>query len=484
MARQRVLLAVAAGIVIVGAVIVLTMANGGAIHPKKSATGLTTSTTTTAPTTTTTTTAATTTQPPVPAALLHPPTPANTPAIAALIQRACHRVPVTRTCYSPGQLQTAFDLLPLYRAGITGRGVTIGIVDSFGSPTIRQDLAHFDAIFHLPPPPRFRIIEVAGTVSPFTPRQKDRPGWAFETTLDVEWAHALAPGASITLAVTPVDETEGLTGLPQMVASEEYMIRHHLADVISQSFAATEQTFPSAASILGIRGAVLAAKGAGVTMVASSGDQGPTAPETDTHTMYPIHVVEWPASDPLVTAVGGLHLALDAAGGRIVPDSVWNDSALGSGPQASGGGTSVVFARPTFQDGVQAIVGSHRGIPDISMLAASSSPAAIYSSFLGNGGITGASGTSLAAPQFAAIVALADQLAGHRLGWIDPALYGLASHHAAGIVGVAHGDTTVTVAGTGKITGFAAVAGYNLATGLGTVDAAEFVRELAGRGLP
>lgn len=433
-----------------------------------------------------TSTATTAPAPPVAAALLHPLTPADDPALRSLLGRAC-RGAVIHTCYAPGQIQVAYDLTPLYGAGITGRGVTIGIVDSFGSPTIRRDLASFDRIFHLPAPPRFRIIQVAGKVPPFSTRGKDRLGWALETTLDVEWAHALAPGASITLAETPVDETEGTAGLPQMVASELYMIRRHLADVISQSFAATEQTFSSPAALRGLRGAVLAAKADGVTVLAASGDNGPTAPELDIRTLYPSPVTEWPATDPLVTAVGGLSLHLDASGRRTAPDAAWNDSST-AGPEASGGGLSSVFGRPAFQDSVKAVVGARRGIPDVSMLAATSTPAAVVAGFSGiaGAGVTGASGTSLATPMFAAVVALADQLAGHHLGWIDPTLYRLAAAHAPGIVDVSHGDTRLPVPGApgGFLPGYRAGPGYDLATGLGTVDAAALVPELAGRPLP
>ena len=75
-------------------------------------------------------------------------------------------------------------------------------------------------------------------------------GWAEETTLDVEWSHVFAPGANILLVETPVSETEGVTGFPEIVKAENYVINHNMADVISQSFGATEDTFPSKASLL------------------------------------------------------------------------------------------------------------------------------------------------------------------------------------------------------------------------------------------
>ena len=91
---------------------------------------------------------------------------------------------------------------------------------------------------------------------PFDPTDSTMLSWATETTLDVEYAHAMAPDANILLVETPVAETEGVTGLPEIMAAENYVINHHLADVISQSFGATEQTFPSEQSLLDLRSAL------------------------------------------------------------------------------------------------------------------------------------------------------------------------------------------------------------------------------------
>ncbi len=96
-------------------------------------------------------------------------------------------------CYSPAQLARAYDLEPLWREGWTGQGRTIAIVDSFGSPTIRKDLHTFDATFGYPDP-KLTIVQPAGKVPAFDRTDSDQTGWAGETTLDVEWAHAMAPG--------------------------------------------------------------------------------------------------------------------------------------------------------------------------------------------------------------------------------------------------------------------------------------------------
>ena len=143
----------------------------------------------------------------------------------------------------------------MYASGVTGKGTTIVIVDSFGSPTIRNDLSVFDRTFGLPAPPSFRVIRPAGPLPAYDPGNSDMVGWAGETTLDVEYAHTIAPGASILLVETPVSETEGVHGFPQIVTAEKYVLSHHLGDVISQSFSATEQTFPSVAAVQALRGA-------------------------------------------------------------------------------------------------------------------------------------------------------------------------------------------------------------------------------------
>jgi len=400
----------------------------------------------------------------------------------------------TVPCYVPAQIQTAYNEQPLFNSGVTGAGQTIVIVDSFGSPTIKADLATFDATFGLPAPPSFKIIQPAGKVPAWDPTNSDMLGWAGETTLDVEWSHAMAPGASILLVETPVSETEGTAGFPQIVKAENYVINHHLGQVISQSFSATEETFPSAASIYALRSAYFNALKNHVTVLAATGDAGATDYSNVAGTLLYTHpVVDWPDSDPLVTAVGGTQLSLLATGQRTQADRVWDDSTnyalnnvfFGSpGPQAlaTSGGKSTVFARPWYQDSVADVVGQSRGVPDISMSAACSGLVNTYQSFPGQPvGWYVDCGTSEATPMFAGIVALADQVAGHSLGLINPALYAMSAAHAPGIVDVTMGNNTVSFLQPTLVTvqGYHAGPGYDLASGVGTVNAALFVPELA-----
>ena len=389
-------------------------------------------------------------------------------------------------CYVPSQLETAYDEDGLFRSGTDGRGQTIVIVDSFGSPTMAHDLAVFDRAFHLPAPPSFSVITPAGPVG-----DRVRDGWAGETTLDVEWSHAMAPGANILLVETPSSEDEGTSGFPDIVKAETYVVDHHLGGVISQSFSATEETFPSRQSLLDLRSAYVAAAKQGISVLAASGDSG--AADVDAGgQFYSYPVTSWPDSDPLVTGVGGTALQLASNGTRRAPDTVWNetDSAavnafFGStapDPAAGGGGSSIIFKRPAFQDSVKQVVGSRRGVPDVAMSAACDGAVDTYQSYPGEpAGWYLACGTSVATPLFAGIVALADQAAGHPLGNLDPALYALAAQHAPGLVDITSGTTTVSYkhGGLHTVVGAQAVPGYDLASGLGTVDAGKLVPELA-----
>ena len=396
-------------------------------------------------------------------------------------------------CYQPAQIQQAYGLPALYASGVSGRGTTIVIVDSFGSPTIRNDLKVFDQTFGLPAPPTFTISQPAGRVPAYNPNNPDMVGWAGETTLDVEYAHTIAPGASILLVETPVSETEGVHGFPQIIKAEEYVARNHLGDVISQSFSATEQTFPGQAAVQALRGAYLLAARDHVTVLAASGDSGAADVKLDESRYYPFPVTSWPDSDPLVTAVGGTQLHFTAAGQPAAP-TVWNDTYnraanefavgnAGPNPLAGGGGRSVLFGRPGYQNGVQNVTGGHRGVPDISMSAACDGSVDTYGTFGGApAGWSPACGTSEATPLFAGVIALAAQLAGHPLGPVNPALYRLAAAHARGIVDVTKGGNTVSFTQGGRrqtVRGFTAAPGYDLASGVGTVNGALFVGELA-----
>lgn len=381
---------------------------------------------------------------------------------------------VHHPCLTPAEVRAAYGVDALLRRGITGAGRTIAIVDSFGSPTIRADLHAFDQAFGLPDP-RLQILAPLGLPKPHS------TGWVTETTLDVEWAHAIAPGARIVLLESPVDETEGVQGLPEFLALEQYAVRHHLADVISQSWSATEDT------LFDPRGRALVARfhrfyataaARGITAVGASGDEGAAGPDLSVTHLFPYPAVGYPASDPLVLAVGGTRLSV-APSGRILGETTW---------PGSGGGFSKLFAQPSFQRGLppsmQHLAAGRRGIPDVSYNASMESPFLIYQQ--GHWSLTG--GTSAAAPQWAALIALADSVAGHDLGSINAALYRLAAspRYRADLRNITTGGI-VGPSGDGTSVGgvaYRAGPGWSAATGLGTPRAATLVPDLAHMAQP
>jgi subtilase family serine protease len=399
-------------------------------------------------------------------------------------------------CYTPAQMRAAYQLPTLYGRGITGRGETIVIEESYGSPTIRADLQTFDRQFGYPNPPKFSVIQPIGKVAKFNPKNANMTGWQYETSLDVEYAHAVAPGASIVVAETPA--TGSGSTQRQVMEAEEYVVNHHLGAMISESFSGTEAGYRSAAQLQPLRAGILDAYRHHVSILASSGDAGATTVAFSGSGYYDRREVDWQASDPLVTAVGGTKLI--ESGGRYT-SAAWNDTYntavsrdwFGSTraiPAATGGGKSALFGRPSYQNGVKSLTGVSRGVPDIAMSAACSGAVIVYSSHQpgepGRAGWSEACGTSESAPEFAGIVALADQVAGRWLGLVNPTLYKLVAEHAPGLVNVTAGNNTVSFYGGRPVkrytvTGYNARKGYSLVTGVGTVNASLFVYELAGK---
>jgi subtilase family serine protease len=429
---------------------------------------------------------------------------------------------VKRRCFSPQAIQAAYNLGPLYLAGHDGRGMTIAIVDAYGSDTIAHDLHVFDQAFGLAPMcgeegvtcapgrPTFSQLHIQGspatTAPPSTSNgtgQENKSAWALEVSLDVETAHAMAPGANILLVTTPTAETLGVQGFPDMMNAEQYVVDHHLANVISQSFASTEQAFGSAQSLQNLRHAYVSAAANGVTVLGSSGDFGSAGVlKTPVHqggSLLPNPAVWWPASDPLVTGVGGTYLCTDATNtvARVV-DSVSPPGNCQSNPGvaevgwiAAGGGFSSVFSKPAYQNTLPAgstPIGAMRGVPDIGLQASSRTGALVYISLPPDGSsglICGSApcssgwfdigGTSLSCPQWAAMVAIADQLAGHGLGLINPALYSIASNpaqYASDFFDITTGNNAEFVAG------YPATPGWDPVTGLGTPNAALLIPDL------
>lgn len=435
-----------------------------------------------------------------------------------------------RRCFNPQSMANSYNYASLLAAGNQGQGKTIAVVDSYGSDTIAHDLHVFNQAFGLQAMcgeegincaagmPKFSVLSIQG--SPSTDAQppsngthlEDRSAWALEVSLDVEWAHATAPKANIVLVTTPTAETLGVQGIPQMMNAIQYVVDHHLADVISMSFGTGEGAFHNGtAALLQNRQGFINAQTNHVTLFASSGDGGTTNAMKEPvkkPTNIPYPSVGWPASDPLVTSVGGTYLCTNAVTGTSV-DSASPPSNCQSKPGVreigwidSGGGYSILFPKPAFQNTLppgSTFVGSSagapgpnsnmRGIPDIAYQASSRTGVLIYISLPPDGssglicgpapcstGWYDIGGTSASAPQWAGLIAIADQMAGHNLGYINPALYQIANNpamYANDFYDVTVGNNTTT-----SIPGYSASPGWDAVTGLGTPNAAKLLPDL------
>lgn len=411
--------------------------------------------------------------------------------------------------FTPVGIQGSYNLNSLYAAGYAGQGKTIAIIDSFGYDQAAADLETFSQAYGLPlmcgmpgvactaGMPTFSTLEfgnhqVKAPPPNSSPGQEDSNAWSLEVALDIEYAHTTAPQANILLVSTPTAETLGVQGFPNLMNAEQYVVDNHLADVVSQSFGAAEGSFGSAQSLQTLRHAFISGAAQGVTFLASSGDDGSTGstkqPVGSGGTTLSTPQVGWPASDPLVTGIGGTNLCTDVYTGTTV-DSAHPPVQCSSNPgqretawNGSGGGYSQVFARPSWQDnlpaGSSAIPAGSRGVPDISMDASCSTYVIVLDTAPGFGGYYGVCGTSAASPMFAGVVAITDQYAGKDLGLINDDLYQLANSPAAAstLFDVTRGDNIQ--AGSG-VPGYSAGPGWDAVTGIGTPNGAAFVPALA-----
>ncbi|MGH3627697.1 MAG: S53 family peptidase [Sciscionella sp.] len=392
---------------------------------------------------------------------------------------AC-RAQLGQPCYSPQEIRRAYGLTGLLNRGDDGKGQTIVIIDSYGSPTVRSDLQRFDSDFGLPAPPSLKVISPLGTV-PFDPTDTVQLGWAEETSLDVQWAHALAPAAGIDVLTSPVAETEGVQGLPEFLKLERYAVAHHLGNVISQSWAATENTLftrQGKALMTRFNHFYRSATRRGVTFLGSTGDSGSANPDLNNNT-YPFPTVNFPATSPWVTAVGGTSLYADTKG-NYQSEKVWND-----GPgSATGGGVSQYTREPFYQRLLpradQKLLRGHRAVPDIAFNADPATGVLVHLGFLGGArnGYYIFGGTSEGSPAWAGIVADLDQLAHAPLGFLNPAIYALGAGHAL-YPNLLH-DITVGDNAQPPIAGYSATAGWDATTGWGTPRLGRLARVLVG----
>jgi hypothetical protein len=345
------------------------------------------------------------------------------------------------TGYSPSQIKAAYGISQISFNGITGdgTGTTIAIVDAYDDPKIASDLQIFDAQYGLPNPTFIKINQNGGS----TPPSPDT-GWSEETALDVEWAHAIAPNATILLVEANSASYSDLFTAVRTAANYSGVV------AVSMSWGGGEFSGETSYD----SNFKTPSGHAGVTFLASSGDSGAPA--------------SYPAASPNVIAVGGTTLSLTSAGG-IISESGWS---------GSGGGISSVESQPTYQKGVVTQSSTRRTNPDVSYDANPNTGFSEYNSYsFPSSPWQQFGGTSDAAPQWAAIIAIADQgRAIGGLGSLDgvsqtlPKLYSLSSADF-------HDITSGTSTGVPQ---YSAGTGYDLVTGRGTPVANKVVADLVG----
>ncbi len=376
-------------------------------------------------------------------------------------------------CYTPAEIKEIYDV-PTGGGAPDGSGQTIVIVVAFGNPTIKSDLAAFDSAFDLSDP-SLTIVGPNGSGNQSDPNVQN---WSFETSMDVEWAHAIAPGAAIVLAVAASDDSHAIE---ETVAN---VIPQYPGAIIVQSFGANE-TFAKQGFIDDKTAHLLYAGAAalGETVVAAAGDFGAAGSPDRAGSASLGPQVWYPASDPFVTAIGGtmgdpyLNTAspdfqpfgLGAlVDGHYGAEQTWNESEQGTIDGATGGGLSQIFPSPSYQSGF-----SKRAVPDVAYDAALFGGVQV----IWNGERHTGGGTSEATPQWAGIFALANEqraAAGKGpLGFANPALYA----NAGSFHDITSGDNTWIPADPSQplIPGSSAGPGYDLTTGLGTPDVANLL---------
>lgn len=442
-------------------------------------------------------------------------------------------------CYTPQNIRDAYgvnSLEPNY-----GQGQTIVLVDSYGSPTAASDLQQFhDTFFSSLPSPDFQQVFPLGN-----PQYKNTctssmgksgpcaaAGWSGEATLDIEWAYSIAPEAHIVLLAVPPAETEGVQGFPNLFkAISGEIAATPPGTVFSMSFSATEQTLGGAGSAQTAKFDQVFQQGLAKddNFFAATGDYGSQSftKQDKNRNLSNYTAVGYPSTSPYVVAVGGTQLQYNWTWDPMSNDpstsaywnwtpggdseAVWNESWA---PIGTGGGASVIYPRPSWQQGVDTGYGNHRLVPDTAWNAAVNGGVDVYITAYPQyncGNTTGCwtffGGTSAATPQTAALVALVNAARSSEgkqpIGFLDPILYqdGVGASDYRDIVAEHYGSAPKTFAGSevgvsgpvdksagdlqdnqlwgSTVPGYPTTAGYDATTGWGTPNAPEFVASLA-----
>jgi subtilase family serine protease len=350
--------------------------------------------------------------------------------------------------YQPSDIYTAYQLNELYQEGLTGSGTTIAIVDAYGSTTIANDLKAFSAAMGLPP----ANLTIIGKPTESNYSTDANAGWAAETTLDVEWVHAIAPGAKIVLVVTESDSLDDLfTGVATAALVPGVSVISNSWGSFDIFIAGDSEFYQPYDDLL----KEIGASGKAVNFAAGDSGNGAAA----LGGLYTS--TGWPASSPYVTSVGGVSAVL-TKNRQIEFQTSWgtnlteiaDEVSLGSPPIdpinnegfifGGTGGESDVYPKPAWQ---HSLPGNRRQTPDISWLADPMTGVEIIFTADASGdlAIEVIGGTSLACPMFSALWGIATQSARHPLGQAAPRLYGLPS---GAITDVTNVDSPNNVTGT------------------------------------
>ncbi len=333
--------------------------------------------------------------------------------------------------YFPNNIANAYNFTYPLTHNLTGKGTTIAIVDGYGSPSIKYDIRAFDNTTGLPPV-NLSIV-YPNNVHPTSYNSS----WSIETSTDVEWAHALAPGANIMLVVA---KDANVSSLDTAVS---YVIANHLANIISLSWGIPENHL-STAGFNTFSAVYKQAAQEGITVLAATGDYGAYDQQSQL-------TVNFPSSDPYVTAIGGTSLYVY---NNEYSQKAWGGE-LNGNVYGGGGGYSAYFKTPWWQK-APGFGSAYRGIPDVSMDANKDTGMFVIS----QGKDYKIGGTSIGTPIWADVVSLMDQATGHSLGFVNPLLYQISSTPA-----YSKSFTDITAGNNGY---YNATPGWDAATGIGT----------------
>ena len=378
--------------------------------------------------------------------------------------------------YTPDQLKTAYDVQPLAAAAHDGSGQALGLFELAGFNQNNIDTYDVHYYGHTLTPVTAYLVD-GGPSNPTVGE--------VEAELDIEAVHAFAPGAAVAVWEGPNSDVGSMDTYSAMVNS-------NITPVNSTSWGDCEaDVINNAAYVNSLDASFAQAAAQGQTFFAASGDFGPydcnQVPNTNCTTAPQCLAVDFPASDPLVTAVGGTTLNLNA-NNTYQSEAAWFNGTSGWGaPEGSGGGLSTFFARPAWQTGPGVINGSSSGgrqVPDVALDADPSTGFSIYTTSNGTTGWGDAGGTSAGAPSWAAMAAIYNQYAavpqtrGGRLGFANPSVYALASSSQSALP---FHDTT---SGTNPYGPYSPTAGWDYSTGWGTPDAGNLIPELLAINFP